>query len=167
MLDKKDLELIAGVVNTAIQPINQRLEVIERDMASLKEDAAVLKEDAAVLKENVAVLNEQVAGLHKKTASLEQDMVEVRVKLDELDNRVRKIELTLENETNQNIRFIAEAHLDLDRKLNQAIKLSQDCLSYTEKFQLRQVCFECELSLMKDSVCKIEKRCMFCRQQPA
>jgi len=36
------------------------------------------------------------------------------------------IELTLENEISHNIRIIAEGHLDLSRKLNEAIHLASD-----------------------------------------
>lgn len=44
----------------------------------------------------------------------------------DISNKVKKIELTLENETNVNIKRIAEGHLDLSRKLNEAIKISSD-----------------------------------------
>lgn len=37
----------------------------------------------------------------------------------ELKNQVRSIQLTLENETNRNIKIIAEGHLDLSRKLEE------------------------------------------------
>lgn len=36
------------------------------------------------------------------------------------------IQLTLENETNRNIKFIAEGHLDLSRKLDDALKVENE-----------------------------------------
>lgn len=42
-----------------------------------------------------------------------------------IDQRLRKVEITLENETNKNIQVIAENHLNLDRKLDEALKSLQ------------------------------------------
>ena len=42
-------------------------------------------------------------------------------RLDKMDAKITDIQLTLENETNRNIRIIAEGHLDLSRKLDEAI----------------------------------------------
>lgn len=38
--------------------------------------------------------------------------------LKKLNDKVTDIQLTLENETNKNIKIIAEGHLDLSRKLD-------------------------------------------------
>lgn len=35
---------------------------------------------------------------------------------------MKEIQLTLENETNRNIKIVAEGHLDLSRKLDEALK---------------------------------------------
>ena len=40
-----------------------------------------------------------------------------------LKQEVKEIQLTLENETNRNIKLIAEGHLDLSRKLDDALKV--------------------------------------------
>ena len=44
-------------------------------------------------------------------------------KLDELEKKITDVQLTLENETNKNIQIIAEGHLDLSRKLDEALKV--------------------------------------------
>ena len=41
-------------------------------------------------------------------------------------NRLTNIELTLENEVSRNICTIAEAHLDLSRKFDRALKVKED-----------------------------------------
>lgn len=48
----------------------------------------------------------------------------------ENSKRIKKIELTLENETNRNIQLIAEGHLNLDRKLDEALKTLQPNTMY-------------------------------------
>lgn len=46
--------------------------------------------------------------------------------LEKLNAKVTDIQLTLENETNRNIRIIAEGHLDLSRKLDDALKVENE-----------------------------------------
>lgn len=43
----------------------------------------------------------------------------------ELRGEVKSIKLTLENKTNQNIKLIAEGHLDISRKLDDAFIIHQ------------------------------------------
>jgi hypothetical protein len=43
-------------------------------------------------------------------------------RLDELDIKITDIQLTIENVINKNIQIIAEGHLDLNRKLDGALK---------------------------------------------
>ena len=51
-------------------------------------------------------------------------------RLDEIEQRTTNIELTIENETNRNIQLLAENHLTLIDKLNQAIKVADKTLMY-------------------------------------
>ena len=46
--------------------------------------------------------------------------------LKKLSNEITDIQLTLENETNRNIQIIAEGHLDLSRKLDDALKVENE-----------------------------------------
>lgn len=46
--------------------------------------------------------------------------------LKKLNDKVTDIQLTLENETNKNIKIIAEGHLDLSRKLDEALKVDSE-----------------------------------------
>lgn len=46
--------------------------------------------------------------------------------LKKLNDKLTDIQLTLENETNKNIKIIAEGHLDLSRKLDEALKVDSE-----------------------------------------
>lgn len=63
---------------------------------------------------------------NEKLDLLLSNMQKIQTDIADISNKVKKIELTLENETNVNIKRIAEGHLDLSRKLNEAIKISSD-----------------------------------------
>lgn len=47
-------------------------------------------------------------------------------RLDKVESKVTEVQMTLENETNKNISIIAEGHLDLSRKLDDALKTENE-----------------------------------------
>ena len=69
--------------------------------------------------EMLRAIYDEVQELQIKVGTLESDMQFVK-------NEVRGIQLTLENETNKNIRIIAEGHIDLNRKLDAALKVEEE-----------------------------------------
>lgn len=46
--------------------------------------------------------------------------------LNKMNAKITDIQLTLENETNRNIQIIAGGHLDLSRKLDEALKVENE-----------------------------------------
>ena len=68
-----------------------------------------------------------------------------------LKSEVKSIRLTLENETNRNIRLIAEGHLTLERKLDESLKVNQE----KELLLLRVNSLENEVRLLKERIAKI------------
>lgn len=54
------------------------------------------------------------------------DMQDMKTDIRDLKSRVSGIEMTIENETNRNIRIIAEGHADLCRKLDEALKVENE-----------------------------------------
>ena len=50
----------------------------------------------------------------------------MREEMGGVKQRLTRIETTLENETNRGIRIIAEGHLDLSRKLDDALKVDNE-----------------------------------------
>ena len=47
-------------------------------------------------------------------------------RLDKVEAKVTEVQMTLENETNKDIHIIAEGHLDLSRKLDDALKVENE-----------------------------------------
>ena len=95
--------------NQKMDLILQKLGGIEGGLASVGEDVRSLQGDVQTLKGDVQTLKEDVQMLK---------------------DRVTNIEITLENETNRNIQLIAEGHLNLDRKLDEALKELQPNTTY-------------------------------------
>ena len=100
---------------------------------TLKDDVTTLKDDVTTLKDDVTTLKDDVTTLKDNTATL--------------NNKVTDLQLTLENETNRNIRTIAEGHLDLSRKLDDALKVENE----KEMLIIR-------VNILENDVCKIKTK---------
>lgn len=64
---------------------------------------------------------------------------------------IKDIQLTLENETNKNISLIAEGHLDLSRKLDDALKVENE----KEMLLIRVNRLENEIRRIKEKISTI------------
>ena len=102
--------------NQKMDLILQKLGGIEGGLASVGEDVRSLQGDMQTLKGDVQTLKEDVQTLKEDVQTLK--------------DRVTNIEITLENETNRNIQLIAEGHLNLARKLDEALKELQPNIMY-------------------------------------
>ncbi len=102
--------------NQKMDLILQKLGGIEGGLASVSEDVRSLQGDMQTLKGDVKTLKEDVQTLKEDVQTLK--------------DRVTNIEITLENETNRNIQLIAEGHLNLARKLDEALKELQPNIMY-------------------------------------
>lgn len=102
--------------NQKMDLILQKLGGIEGGLASVREDVRSLQGDMQTLKGDVKTLKEDVQTLKEDVQTLK--------------DRVTNIEITLENETNRNIQLIAEGHLNLARKLDEALKELQPNTMY-------------------------------------
>lgn len=69
--------------------------------------------------EKLDTLIELVKDNNKRLENVEKE-------INNIQKEVTGIKVTLENETNRNIRVIAEGHLDLSRKLNEAVRIASD-----------------------------------------
>ncbi len=76
--------------------------------------------------EKVTAIDEKVETLDKKVETLDKKVENLDRRVVRIENDVRDIKLTIENEIRVNIQRVAEGHLDLSRNLNECIKLSND-----------------------------------------
>ena len=102
--------------NQKMNLILQKLGGIEGGLASVREDVRSLQGDMQTIKGDVQTIKGDVQTLKEDVQTLK--------------DRVTNIEITLENETNRNIQLIAEGHLNLDRKLDEALKELQPNTMY-------------------------------------
>ena len=120
MSERELLQMILSEVQNA----NTGLNDVKSEIADLKTDVSALKTDVSTLKTDVSALKTDV---------------------DDLKLRTALIETTLENETNRNIKIIAEGHTDLSRKLDHVLQMESE----KEMFLIRFNVLESEVQKMK------------------
>ena len=131
MLEKKDIEMIAEIVGKTVselnKPIYERLD---------KMDSRLDKMDSR--------LDKMDSRLDKMDSRLDK----MDSRLNKVESKVTEVQMTLENETNKNISIIAEGHLDLSRKLDDALKIENE----KEMLLLRVTRLENELRRLKAKI---------------
>ena len=122
--------------------ILDKIEGMEQKVAGLDQKVKELDQKVAGLDQKVAGLSQDVAGLDQKVDVLETDMQDVKQKL-------TKVDLTLDNEIRTNIKRVAEGHLDLSRNLHEAIKHNNKM----EMMAIRVGVLETEVRDFKQNIC--------------
>lgn len=92
-----------------------------------------LKEDIQGLREEVQKLKDEVEELKQRMTKLEARMTKLEARTTKLETRMTGLELHVENNTDKNIRLIAENFVELTNKLNQAIPAAEKNLAYEVK----------------------------------
>ena len=133
---------------------DELLKKIYDDTQMMKTELTSVKETTEGLVTGLKEVREETKGLaiglkevREETKELAADMKAVRGDTKDLRSRMSAIELNLENETNKNIRILAENHLSLMEKLDEAIKVSN-----------RHFLYELKVSSLDRSVTEIERR---------
>lgn len=151
MLGQKDLELIAEVIRRELRPFRSEMTT---EMSSFKgEITEEMKSFKGEMAEEMSSFKGEITGEMKSFKSeISDDMEsfkhEVYDMIEPLRRDVKEVQLTLENETNKNICIIAEGHLDLNRKLDEALKIREE----SELLHIRVTNLEGEVRRMKDRI---------------
>ena len=118
--------------------MDQKFTVLDEKVTELDQKFTVLDEKVTVLDQKFTVLDEKVTVLDQKFTVLDQ-------KFTVLDEKFTGLELVIENETNVNIRRIAEGHCDLVRNLREARKVDDE----KELLAIRVTVLESDMSKVK------------------
>ena len=114
-------------------------EMLEAKISPLREDIRELRLDMSDVKQDISGMKQEMGSMRSEIGSMKEEMGGVK-------QRLTRIETTLENETNRGIRIIAEGHLDLSRKLDDALKVDNE----KELLLLRVTHLENEVHIIKE-----------------
>lgn len=137
MTDSEKLDLLLG-----------KMQAVEESIGELKADVQMLKTEVSGLKADVQALKNDMVQVKADIAHMKNDIRTLQKTTEKLEYRMQKVELMLENETNKNIRLVAEGHFDLYRKLNESLKIREK----DEMLQIRVNTLEREVKELQDYV---------------
>lgn len=133
MLEKQDIQTIAEIFNSSMKPIKEELQDVKGEVLGLKEQVQGIEGEVLELKEQVQGVKGEVRELKGQVQGVKGEVLELKERVQGVEDKARKLEghvqgirLTLENETNKNINIIAEGHLNLSRKLDEALKVENE-----------------------------------------
>ena len=151
-MTQEEIVILSQLLDQKFEPVYTRLDLLESDVRGLRSDMVEVKEDIAELKQRVTrledkvtSLEQRVTGLEDKTTGLEDKVTGLGQQVTGLEQRVTGLELVIENETNVNIRRIAEGHCDLVRNLREARKVDDE----KELLAIRVTVLESDMSKVK------------------
>lgn len=130
-----------------LKKIYDDTQMMKTELTSVKETTEGLVTGLKEVREETKGLATGLEELREETKELAADMKSVKEDTKELRSRMSAIDLNLENETNKNIRILAENHLSLMEKLDEAIKVSN-----------RHFLYELKVSSLDRRVTEIERR---------
>ena len=125
--------------------LDQRVAGVEQKVTELDEKVTELDQKFTELDEKVTVLDQKFTVLDEKVTVLDQKFTVLDQKFTVLDEKFTGLELVIENETNVNIRRIAEGHCDLVRNLREARKVDDE----KELLAIRVTVLESDMSKVK------------------
>ena len=130
-MTQEDIVILSQLLDQKFEPVYTRLDLLESDVRELKSGMSEIKQ--------------RVASVEQKVTELDEKVTELDQKFTVLDEKVTGLELVIENETNVNIRRIAEGHCDLVRNLREARKVDDE----KELLAIRVTVLESDMSKVK------------------
>ena len=120
---------------------SQNWEVIMEDNKLLKE----IYDKIQSIDNRMDAMENKMDAMEKQMNGMQNSINGMNEDIKKLNDKTDRIEIILENETNPNIDVIAEGHLDLVRKLEEATAISKD----KETIKMRVNALEREVKIIK------------------
>ena len=122
-----------------------KLDLLQDHVTGVEERLGGLEGRMTGVEERLGGLEGRMTGVEERLDGLDGRITEVKERIGGLDGRITEVEgrlqqgitsinLTLENEIRPNIRFLAEGHMDLTRKLDEALKVEREKEWYMVRF---------------------------------
>ena len=100
------------------------------------------------IKDEMQDMKGEMRDIRDEMQDMKGEMQDIKDEMQDIKRRTTNIELTLENVTNPNIKIIAEGHLDLNRKLDNVLKVENE----KELLLIRVNTIENELHKVKEHI---------------
>ncbi len=135
-----------------LQALYNDMQMMKADMQAMKADMQAMKADMQAMKAEIRAMKAEMQTMKADIETMKADIQTMKADIQALQNRVASIELTLESETNRNIKIVAEGHAILNRRLDEALKVESE----KEMLLIRVNRLENEVRKIKEEVWKVQ-----------
>ena len=126
------------------------------------DDMQVMKKRLDGMDKRFDGIDKRLDGMDKRFCGVDQQFVSINERFDRLESKVqentdaiRRINLRIENEIIPSIGFIADGHLDLNRKMDRILETFEKNEKDKETLTLRLNHVEGEVGRLKEKVAKL------------
>ena len=106
------------------------LQALYNDMQAMKADMQAMKADMQTMKGDIQSLKVEMESVKADMQVMKGDIQSLKDEMHQVKERLTRLELKLENETNHNLQLLAENHISLVDKLNDAMRVQNKAILY-------------------------------------
>ncbi len=136
-LTNDDIQKIGQLFDTRLKPLEDKIErtreelqsglgKVEDELQEVKADVRNLQEGFRKMQGELHEVQDELQEVKADVRNLQEGFHKMQGELQEVKFKVTKIDIYVESEIRVNIQRVAEGHLDLSRKLNDCIGLSNE-----------------------------------------
>lgn len=107
MLEQRDLEMIAGIMNQSLEPVKCDINDMKTDIKDLKKEVSKI----APMQADISSMKQDISGLNADMDDMQQDISDMK-------SDIKTIELKLENDIQRGIDILVDGHSFLVDKLD-------------------------------------------------
>ena len=129
----------------------------------LKSELQPIRDDIREMKADIERMKADIEWMKADIERMKADIEQMKSAIEKLEHRVTDIELRMENGTDKSIRILAENHIDLSRKLDQAIPaVNKQCV-----YEIKVDHIAKEVEKIKTNVAGVEEEVAVLKQKMA
>ncbi len=99
---------------------------IKSEVKGIKSEVNDINSEVKGIKSEVNDINSEVKDIKSEVNDINSEVKDIKSEVKDIKSKVKDIQMTLENETNKNIKIIAEGHFNLNRKLDNSLKVENE-----------------------------------------
>lgn len=138
-------DLVVGM-NERMLNMDEKIQTMDNRIQGLDEKVQAMDDKIQAMDGKIQVMDDKIQAMDSEIKTMKVEIQSINKTLDQHTNDIRNLQLTLENVTNKNISIIAENHIELNRKLNEALKVREE----EEKLYMRMNIVENDVRKLKE-----------------
>lgn len=147
MTDSEKLDLIVLKLEK-LDKLDERLDRVESNIEIMQKRLDSVESNIESIQKRLDSVESNIETMQKRLDSVEDNIEIMQKKIDNMECDVKNIKISVEDEIRQNIKRVAEGHLDLSRNLHRAVKSNNE----VEMLAVKVTVLESEVRKLKEKI---------------